>query len=409
MEINIFTLANGIRIVHKETPGAAVAHCGFLIDVGSRDEEEHEQGLAHYIEHVLFKGTSKRRAFHILNRLDAVGGEINAYTTKESTCIFASFLTEHFERAFELLKDITFDSVFPEKEIEREKDVIIDEINSYLDSPSEQIFDDFEDQMFKGHPLGRNILGTISSVRNFTRNDILNFIKKHYTPERIVFSVVGNFTGDYVKKLTDKYLSQISKQPNLYKRQLFKGYKPDEQTHKKTTYQAHYTVGNVAYSRKNKKKIPLILLNNMLGGPAMNSRLNLAIREKFGYTYNLESNYSAYSDTGLFSVYLGTDIQFLNKTINLVKKELDKFREKKLGAMQLHYGKKQLIGQIAMAQENKAGLMLAIGKSLLYTGKVETLPDIFAKIENISADELLVVANEIFNEKKLSSLTYLPK
>ncbi|MBA2583163.1 MAG: insulinase family protein [Bacteroidetes bacterium] len=407
--MNIFTLSNGIRIVHKETPDATVAHCGFLIDVGSRDEDDHQQGLAHYIEHVLFKGTKKRKAFHILNRLDAVGGEINAYTTKESTCIFASFLTEHFERAFELLKDITFDSVFPEKEIEREKDVIIDEINSYLDSPSEQIFDDFEDQIFRGHPLGRNILGTIKSVRNFTREDVLSFIAKHYTPHRIVFSVVGNFKASYVEKLAGKYLADIKEKENLYQRKIFKGYKPNVQVQKKTTFQAHFTLGNVAYSRKNKKKIPLVLLNNMLGGPAMNSRLNLAIREKYGYTYNLESNYSAYSDTGLFSVYLGTDNQFLDKTINLVKKELYKFSEKKLGTLQLHYGKKQLIGQIAMAQENKAGLMLAIGKSLLYTGKVETLKDIFSKIENISAEELHSVANEIFNEKEFSSLTYLAK
>ena len=408
MESNIFTLANGIRIIYKETPGAEVAHCGFLIDAGSRDEADHEQGLAHYIEHVLFKGTKKRKAFHILSRLDSVGGEVNAFTSKESTCIYASFLTEYLERAVELLKDITFESVFPAKEIEKEKDVIIDEINSYLDSPSEQIYDDFEDQVFQGHPLGRNILGTISSVKSFTRDSIINFIAKHYVPERIVFSIVGAYSINYIKKITEKYFNNIKEGSNLYQREIFKGYKPRVQIEKKNIFQAHYILGRAAYSRSHNKRYGLILLNNILGGPAMNSRLNLAIREKYGYTYNLESNYSAYSDTGLFNIYLGTDGQYLDKTINLVKKELSKFREKKLGNLQLHSAKKQLIGQIAMAQENKAGLMLAIGKSLLYTGQVESLSTIFSKIDAISAGQLLTIANEIFNEKHLSSLTYLP-
>jgi predicted Zn-dependent peptidase len=409
MRIHTYSLKNGIRMVHGEVPDAAVAHCGFLIDAGTRDEEADKQGLAHYIEHVLFKGTKKRKSFHILNRLDAVGGEINAYTTKESTCIYAACLNEHFERAFELLYDITFNSIFPAKEIEKEKDVIIDEINSYQDSPAELIYDDFEDQVFKGHPLGRNILGTIKSVRSFTREDIQTFISSNYTPERIVISSISADKGEKVKALADKYLSDIPFANTKYFRKKFKTYKPTEKIIKKKTFQAHHIYGNVAYSRSSPNRIPMVLLNNLLGGPAMNSRLNLAIREKYGYTYNLESNYAAYSDSGMFSIYLGTDFQYLEKTKNLVQKELKKLREKKLGTLQMHYAKKQLIGQIAMAQENKSGLMLAIGKSLLYSGKVETLEEIFSKIESVTPAQILEISNEIFDKKKLSSLTFTAK
>jgi predicted Zn-dependent peptidase len=410
MDIHIFSLTNGIQVVYKEIPASDVSHCGIIIDAGSRDELQDEQGLAHFIEHGLFKGTKKRKAFHILNRLDIVGGEINAYTTKETTCIFASFLNEHFERAMELLQDITFHSTFPAKEIEKEKDVIIDEIHSYLDSPAEQIYDDFEDLIFEGHPIGRNILGTVESVRSFSPENIHEFIRRNYNTGNIVISVTGSLSLPIVKNIAFKYFQNIPGSNSIKERKVFKNYNPKEITRKReSTFQAHHITGGIAYSRKNPKRFPLILLNNLLGGPAMNSRLNLAIREKYGYTYNLESNYAAYSDTGIFSIYLGTDLKYLNKTISLVHKELQKLREKKLGKMQLHYAKKQLIGQTAIAQENKAGLMLAIGKSLLYTGKVDTLEEVYGKIESVTAEELLEVANEIFTKESLSSLTFTSK
>lgn len=410
MDIHIFTLGNGIQVVYKEIPASDVSHCGIIIDAGSRDELENEQGLAHFIEHGLFKGTQKRKAFHVLNRLDIVGGEINAYTTKETTCIFASFLNEHFERAVELLQDICFNSIFPEKELEKEKDVIIDEIHSYLDSPSEQIYDDFEDQVFKGHPIGRNILGTVESVKGFTRENIFGFIKRNYKSGRIVFSCAGSLNLPMVKSIVEKYFSGIPSSNGSEKRKQFLGYRPAQIVRKReNTFQAHHITGGLAYSRNDPKRFPLILLNNLLGGPAMNSRLNLAIREKYGYTYNLESNYAAYSDTGIFSIYLGTDMKYLNKTVKLVQKELKKLREQKLGKMQLHYAKKQLIGHTAIAQENKAGVMLAIGKSLLYTGKVNSLEEIYDKFESITAEDMLCVANEVFDQNVLSSLTFTSK
>jgi predicted Zn-dependent peptidase len=410
MDIHIFTLPNGIKAVYKEIPASDVAHCGIIIDAGSRDELEHEQGLAHFIEHGLFKGTTKRKAFHVLNRMDIVGGEINAYTTKETTCIYSSFLNEHFERAVELIRDITFNSVFPEKEIEKEKDVIIDEIHSYLDSPSEQIYDDFEDLVFKGHPIGRNILGTIESVKSFTRKDIFEFIQRNYKTNKIVFSCCGSLKFSAVKNIIHKHFQDIPSSNGKDERSEYKDYKPAQITRKReSSFQAHYITGGIAYSRKDPKRYPMILLDNLLGGPAMNSRLNLSIREKYGYTYNLESNYAAYSDTGLFTIYLGTDLKYLEKSTKLVQKEMTKLQEKKLGDLQLHYAKKQLIGQTAISQENKAGVMLAIGKSLLYTGKVDPLEIVYQKIETISADQLMEVANEIFDQKNLSSLTFTTK
>lgn len=409
MEFNIFTLRNGIRVIHKETKGSEVSHCGLLINAGSRDESRNEQGLAHFIEHTIFKGTKKRKAFHILNRLDAVGGELNAYTSKEVTCVYASFLNIHGERAIELLADITFSSTFPEKEIAKEKDVIIDEINSYLDNPYEKIYDDFEEQIFAPHPIGRNILGTIESLKNIKRQNLVDFVLNHYATNRMVFSFVGDISAQRLEQLVEKHFSPIPLNTSKFKRKPFNSYKPSQKSEKKNTYQAHQIIGNIAYARAHKNRTGLVLLNNLLGGPAMNSRLNLAIREKYGFTYNLESNYSAYTDTGIFSIYLGTDNQHLEKTTQLVIKELNKLKNIKLGTQQLHSAKMQLTGQIALAQESKAELMLAIGKSLLFHNRVESMPEIYAKIEALTAENLIAIANEVFDEKQLSSLTFSGK
>lgn len=405
LEFSIFTLPNGIRVIHKHTTGD-VSHCGIIINAGSRDEEEHQQGLAHFIEHVIFKGTKKRKAFHILNRIDSVGGELNAYTSKEETCIYTSFLNEFYERAIELIVDITFHSVFPQKELEKEKDVIIDEINSYQDTPSEQIFDDFEDLLFEGHPIGRNILGTVESVKSFDKKEIEKFIKKNYVTSEIVLSSVGNIDEKKLKAIATKYLGAIPANTSPRVRAPFKNYKPKTKTISRDIYQAHAVLGNIAYKSSDKRKTALTLLNNILGGPAMNSRLNLAIREKFGITYNLESNYTPYSDTGVFTIYLGTDTKTLDRCISLIHKELKKLREQKLGTMQLSQAKQQLIGQIALAQEGRVNLMVAVGKSLLLYNKVDSLEKIYKKINDVTSDEILEVANTIFTEKKLSTLIY---
>lgn len=406
LEFHIHQLPNGISIIHQRISYSDVAHCGLIVNAGSRDENPEQLGIAHFIEHVLFKGTKKRKSFHILNRLETVGGELNAYTTKEETAIYASFMSTYYDRAFELISDIMFNSIFPEKELEKEKEVIIDEINSYRDNPLEQIHDDFEDHIFPGHPLGHPILGTLESVKGFKRRDIHQFIKQNYYTNQMVFSSVGNAPFEDILKLAEKYLAHIPKNIHTNKRKAFSGYTPFFNSEKKDTFQSHCIIGNLGYENKSKKKTGLVLLNNLLGGPGMNSRLNLAIREKYGFTYNLESNYSAYEDTGLFTVYLGTDNNYLDKSIQLVHKELKKLREVKLGTLQLKQAKQQLIGQIAMSQESKSNLMLALGKSLITYGKVDGLQRTYKKIEMVTSESLLEIANEIFEEKNLSTLIF---
>jgi predicted Zn-dependent peptidase len=398
-------LENGIRIIHKEVKNQ-VAHCGVIINTGSRDELEQEQGIAHFIEHTIFKGTKKRKAYHILSRLENVGGELNAYTTKEETCIYASFLHPYYERSIELFADISQNSVFPQAEIEKEKEVIIDEINSYRDNPAEEIFDEIEDMVFAGHPLGRNILGTKELVRSFTRKNIFRFMKRTFNTEEIVICSVGNIEFSKLVRLAEKYFGHIKPNPRTFQRHKFDQYQPKTQSFDKGMYQAHCIIANQAYSRTDKKRTALVLLNNILGGPGLNTRLNMGIREKYGFCYNIESNYTMYSDTGILSIYLGTDFNYLEKTIKLVLRELKKLREQKLGSLQLHRAKQQLIGQIAISQESNVNELLSIGKSVLAYDKVDSIESIIEEINAIEAVELLEIANEIFDPKQLSTLIY---
>lgn len=405
MEYESYTLANGIRIIHLHS-NSAVGHCGLMINAGSRDEEEHEHGMAHFIEHAIFKGTTKRKAYHILSRIDDVGGEINAYTSKEDTAIHTSFLKNDYERAIELIADITFNSIFPGKEITREKEVIIEEIKSYHDDPAELIFDDFEELVFKNQPLGKNILGNPKDLRRFTKSDIESFIQKNYHTNEMVLCSVGNIPFDKLIKLSNRYFGSIPSNPRIIARKSFDHYIPEIKTIKKRTHQAHCVIGNIAYNTHDKKKIGMTLLDNILGGPGLNSRLNLLLREKYGYAYHVESNYTAYSDTGIFAVYFGSDKENLEKSIKLVKKEFARLRENKLGVVQLRKAKRQLFGQIAINAENNANLLLAIGKSYLLFNKVDRLEDIRQKIEAITVDDMQEIANEILKEEKLSMLIY---
>ena len=408
MEFYQFTLDNGLKVIHQPVSGPA-SHCGFIVNTGTRDEELNQYGMAHFIEHCLFKGTHNRKAFHILSRLDAVGGEINAYTSKEDTVLHASFLGKHYERAIELLSDILFNSTFPEKEIVKEKLIIIDEIYSYLDSPSEQIFDDFEDVIFKDHQLGHNILGTSEQLKKYKRKDLVEFYDQHYVLSNMVFSSVGNISPQKLERLLNKHIGQIGLREKKENRIPFTEYKAVHSIQEKeAAHQAHYLLGNIAYSFNDKKRRPMILLNNILGGPAMNSRLNLNVSEKYGFAYNLESNYTTYSDIGYFNVYLGTEKKSLDKAHKLIIKELRKLKEQKLGIRQMHMAKQQIMGQIALSQESGSNQMIALGKSLLSFGKVDTIEDIYNKIENITAEQLQEIANEVFDESKMSSLTYLP-
>lgn len=404
----IHTLPNGISLIHQPND-SSIAHCGLVINAGSRDENESEHGIAHFIEHVLFKGTQKRKSFHILNRMETVGGELNAYTTKEETCIYASFMTPFYERAIELISDITFNSVFPPKELAKEKEVIIDEINSYLDNPIEQIQDDFEELVFGTHALAHPILGTEQSVKSFSQKHIISFLQSKYTAPNIVLSSVGNIPFEKLVYFSEKHLGQVKIENQKPSRKHFKGYKPVHKTLKKDTHQCHCVMGNLGYENKNKNKAGLVLLNNLLGGPGMNSRLNLAIREKYGLTYNLESNYSSFEDTGLFSIYLGCDPEDLERCIRLVYKELQKLQNNKLGTLQLKQAKQQLIGQIALSQESKASVMLGLGKSLITYGRIDSLQKSYKKIEAITSENLLEIANEVFDESLMSMLVFQGK
>jgi predicted Zn-dependent peptidase len=404
-EFEIFELPNGLRVIYKQVIGDA-AHCGIILNAGTREEKAHEQGLAHFIEHTLFKGTTKRKFYHILSRIDSVGGELNAYTAKEETCIYASFQKQYLERAVELIADITFNSTFPSKEIEKEKDIIVDEIHSYKDTPAEQIYDDFEAHLYNKHSLGNNILGTVESVKSFEQKHIIDFIKRHYLIKNMVFSIVGNYKSAFVKKLMEKHFAQyvtkgiplVRKAPGLNN--------TFHIVNKVNSNQSHSIIGSIAPSSASKKRTAMVLLNNLLGGPGMNSRLNLNIREKFGFAYNLDSNYVAYSDTGLFAVYLGTDKKYLQKTTALVYKELKKLRDTPISTLQLHRAKQQLCGNIALAQENNSSVMLALGKSLLMFNKVDTLNSIYEEIEKITSKQLFSIANDVFNEKRMNSLTF---
>ncbi len=399
------TLSNGIRIIHKIVNNE-VAHCALMVNTGSRDETNLEQGLAHFIEHTIFKGTQKRKSFHILSRLENVGGEINAFTTKEETCVYGSFLPKYYDRALELFADVALHSTFPKHELEKEKDIIIDEINSYRDNPAEEIFDEIEDLVFLNHPLGRNILGTKKLVKNFTKEHILTFASNNFHTDESVICSVGNFDFKKLVALCEKYFGQIPPRLRQNNRIPFEGYKAQSITKKKSLHQAHCIIANEAYDIQDKRRTALILLNNVLGGPGLNTRLNMGIREKYGFCYNLESSYTPFSDTGIISIYLGTDFHYLDRTIQLVYKELKKLREKELGSLQLHRAKQQLIGQIAIAQESNINEALSIGKSVLAYDKVDTIPQLNQEIEAISSTELIVIAQELFAEKHLSTLVY---
>ena len=401
----IHTLKNGIRIIHQRTD-SPVAHLGILINAGSRDETEEEHGLAHFIEHSVFKGTQKRKAYHVLSRIEGVGGELNAYTTKEETVLYSTFLTEYYDRAAELLSDILFNSVYPEKELKREKEVIIEEINSYKDSPSELIFDEFEELVFDGHPIARNILGTKERLRKFTRDSVFRFMENNYHTDQMVLSSVGNIDFAVLVRMLEKYFGNVPEKIHQNSRARFDGYIPQQRTLEKDTFQSHCMVGNISFDAVHPLRISMVLLNNVLGGQAMNSRLNLALRERRGMAYNVESNYTAYSDTGLFNVYFGTDRENLEKALSLVQKEFDQLRNTKLGALQLSNAKKQLIGQIAISTESHEDMMLTIGKSYLLYDKVDPLRVVFKKIEEITAEQLLEVSNIVLDKNQMSTLIY---
>ncbi len=406
MNYSTHILSNGIRLIHLKT-NSMIAHVGLLSGTGSRDEEEQEHGMAHLVEHMIFKGTRKRKAYHVISRLEDVGGEINAYTTKEETCVYASFMKHDYARALELLYDVMFNSVFPGKEIIREKEVIVDEINSCFDNPGELIFDDFEEMIFYGHPIGRNILGTPESLGKIGMNEISRFVRENYSTQEMVVCLVGNVPFNRFIKAAEKHFGQVLDKSRKRARSGISSYTPADTIIEKETFQAHSIIGSRAYTLPDERRLGLHLLNNILGGPGLKTRLNMTLREKNGYSYHSESHYTPYTDTGVMMVYFSCEKSKLERSRDAVLKEFRKISMNKLGTMQLSRARKQLMGIIAISAENHESLMLSMAKSYLVFDKVDSLAEISRQIDQITSEEIMEIANDILDKKNLSVLTYL--
>ena len=432
MKYNTYTLDNGLRIIHLPSD-SKVVYCGYQINAGTRNEEPGEEGLAHFCEHVTFKGTERRKAWHILNCLESVGGDLNAYTNKEGTVYYSAILKEHIARAVDLLSDIVFHSVYPQAEIDKEVEVICDEIESYNDSPAELIYDEFENILFKGSPLGHNILGTAEQVRSFKTEDALRFTRKLYRPDNAIFFAYGDIDFKKLVKLIQKALGECPKGRELACSADCKSAEtPTEEmeagdaNHKvqsskfnvqskvagqtivmqKNTHQAHVMIGTRAYDVNDNRRMPLYLLNNMLGGPGMNAKLNLALREHNGLVYTVESTMVAYGDTGTWSIYFGCDEHDVKRCLRLVRKELDKFMQKPLSDAQLKAAKKQIKGQIGVACDNRENFALDFGKSFLHYGWEKNVDRLYEQVDEITATQIQAVAQELFDKDRLTTLIF---
>ncbi|HEY5749185.1 MAG TPA: pitrilysin family protein [Chryseolinea sp.] len=404
----IFTLSNGMRVVHQYIPTTAIVHCGIFVGIGSRDEQIANQGIAHFWEHMAFKGTRKRTSLDIIKSLDSIGGELNAFTDKEKIVFYASVRKEYFERALDVLTDITFRSTFPEKELEKERGVILEEMAMYFDSPDDSLQDEMEALIFKDHPMGMNILGNEETVRAFRKKDFVSFFTDHADSRKIVFSCIGNVTLEEVEQLVKKYLDPIPRLKARASRKKFTKYKKGENSLKRGVKQTRCALGRTAYPLLNEKRIPLYLMTNILGGPGMNSRLNLSVREKHGLVYSIDAQYLAYADTGMFAIYFGTEPKQAKKCMALVHREMDKLCEKKLSARELASAKEQIKGQLAMSEENNLGLMIMMGRAVIDLDRVPPLQETFDKIEAVDALTLQTVAQETFDPRHLSYLTMEP-
>ena len=402
---NTTTLSNGLHIIHTPSP-TSVVYCGYAINAGTRDEQPHEHGLAHFVEHMLFKGTIRRRAWHILNRMENVGGELNAYTNKEETVIYSAFLKKDFTRALELLTDITFRSTFPQHEIDKERGVILEEIDCYEDNPAELIFDDIEETLFHGHSLGHNILGTPRHIKRFTTASAQSFAKRYYHPSNAVLFVYGNIPFSRIVMWAERFTADIPSGCANTSRTAPLPYVPRQVELSRRTHQTHVMIGCTSYPSGDKRRTGLYLLNNMLGGPGMNSRLNLVLREQSGLVYNVESNLMNYTDTGVFSIYFGTDATEADRCIELSMKELDRLREQRLTTLQLTAAKKQLMGQVGVASDHFENTALGMAKTYLHYGEYEGAEALFRRIEALTSDELWDIANELFRRDNLTVLTY---
>ncbi len=400
MEFYTYKLPNGIRGIHRQVK-SSVTHCGLMINAGTRDELKGEIGLAHFAEHSIFKGTERRRAYQVNCRLENLGGELNAFTTKEDTTIHATTLRADFAKAVELISDIAFHSTYPERELEREKEVIYDEINTYKDSPSELIYDTFEELVFKESELGHNILGLKRDIRRFTGDSIRNFAARCYTTDQMVFSSIGNISPKRIEAIAMRYFGDIPASSRSFERTAPLAMMPFSQTLKRHTHQTHCMMGGRAYGICERKRLPLSLLINVLGGPCANSILNTVVRERHGLTYNIEASYTPYLDSGVVSIYFGSERSNTERVIELIDTELSKLCRQPLSARQLSMAKKQFAAQVAISTESNEGYMLGVGKSYLVHNMVDTTEEVYRKVMSLTASEIMDVANEIFAEKSL--------
>ncbi len=407
MKQEVLELRGGYRLVYKES-ASMVAHCGWVIQAGTRDEQENEAGLAHFLEHMLFKGTQKRSAFHILNTLELVGGELNAYTTKEKTTVYASVMDQYVPKAIDLLSDIVFRASFPEKELQKEKTVVIDEIKTYLDIPEELVYDEFEAKCFPSHPLGHYILGTEAQVQGFTQTQLNDFRSRLYLPQQMVFSYCGPRKPEEVMKLLERHLPSESSLNTPHKRQSPLSIVPFQEEVSWQGQQAYQVLGYEAPSLHSDLRPALMLLNNILGADNMNSRLNLSIREREGLVYAIDSSYTPFSDSGLVTIYTCCDPGKLKRVNQLIRRELDKLAGEPMKPKVFTQAVRQFQARIAMAEESRQSLMLALGKSLLDYQRVDTLEELMAKLEAVTAEQIRSIAEQIFAEERLCKLVFRP-
>jgi predicted Zn-dependent peptidase len=405
----IVTLSNGIRLVHHRVSNTKIVHCGLMLDIGSRDENPTNQGIAHFWEHMAFKGTRKRKAFHIVNRLESLGGELNAFTDKEKILFYASLRDDYYERAVELLTDITFESVFPQNQIDLERNVILEEMSMYLDDPDDSLNDEFDSVVFGSHPLGMNILGTEKTVRSFKRRDFRKFIKEHLDTRRVVFASVGNISVTKAIKIAERHLGKVPRVISRKKRKPFGGYKPREVVLKRDIKQSRVAIGRTSYKLDDERRSGFYMLTNILGGSGLNSRLNVALREKRGYVYSIGAQYVPYTDVGLFAISFGTEPSQVKKSVELVDLELRKLRDDKMGVKQLASAKEQIMGNIAIAEENNLNFMMTVARQVLDMGSIVPLEELFERIRNTSGQRLQQLANEMFVDDKLSFLLLEPR
>ena len=412
---NTYTLANGLRIIHKPSV-AEVVYCGYQIAAGTRDELPGEEGMAHFCEHLTFKGTEHRNAIQIINGLEQLGGDLNAFTNKEDTTFYAAIQKEHIAKAISLLTDMVFHSTYPQHEIDKEVEVICDEIESYNDSPAELIYDEFENMLFEGHPLGHNILGNAEQLRTYKTADALRFVKRNYRTDNAIFFIYGNVDFKRVVRLvaaaskdggnSDSSMANCSRGAGCASTPGRIGQGTRELVKDIGSHQAHVMLGTRSYDIHHPLRIPLYLLNNILGGPSMNARLNLALRERNGLVYTVESTMVSYSDTGMWSIYFGCDPHDVRKCLRLVRRELDKVMQKSLSDNALQKAKQQLKGQIAIACDNREQFALDFGKSFLHYGWEKNVERLFDSIDKVTVADIQQVANDLFAADKLSTLIF---